>query len=135
VHLNIVEVRKPEIDANAGRRQHRPAAGAPCRVPPRHEAGCSVCHADGRRGHPYQLRAVWAVLKSRVPNGIAKAACRCTRCAPTSTTVPHTAHTAYGVNGIKVWIFKGEILEHDPMASEDKRSSRCRKAAVIAPAP
>ena len=31
-----------------------------------------------------------------------------------------TAHTAYGTCGIKVWIFKGEILEHDPMA-QDKR--------------
>ena len=29
-----------------------------------------------------------------------------------------TAHTAYGTCGIKVWIFKGEILEHDPMAQE-----------------
>ena len=24
----------------------------------------------------------------------------------------------YGAIGIKVWIFKGEILEHDPMAQE-----------------
>jgi small subunit ribosomal protein S3 len=32
-----------------------------------------------------------------------------------------TAHTAYGACGIKVWIFKGEILEHDPMA-QDKRA-------------
>ena len=31
-----------------------------------------------------------------------------------------TAHTAYGKCGIKVWVFKGEILEHDPMA-QDKR--------------
>ena len=31
-----------------------------------------------------------------------------------------TAHTAYGTCGIKVWIFKGEILEHDPMA-QDRR--------------
>jgi small subunit ribosomal protein S3 len=31
-----------------------------------------------------------------------------------------TAHTAYGTNGVKVWIFKGEILEHDPMGV-DKR--------------
>jgi small subunit ribosomal protein S3 len=30
------------------------------------------------------------------------------------------AHTAYGRIGVKVWIFKGEILEHDPMA-QDKR--------------
>ncbi len=29
-----------------------------------------------------------------------------------------TAETAYGVIGVKVWIFKGEILEHDPMAQE-----------------
>ncbi len=28
------------------------------------------------------------------------------------------AKTAYGVIGIKVWIFKGEIMEHDPMAAE-----------------
>jgi small subunit ribosomal protein S3 len=31
-----------------------------------------------------------------------------------------TANTAYGSCGIKVWVFKGEILEHDPMAV-DKR--------------
>ena len=28
------------------------------------------------------------------------------------------AETAYGICGIKVWVFKGEILEHDPLASE-----------------
>jgi hypothetical protein len=31
------------------------------------------------------------------------------------------AITTYGIIGVKVWIFKGEILEHDPMA-QDKRS-------------
>ena len=36
-----------------------------------------------------------------------------------------TAHTAYGTCGIKVWIFKGEILEHDPMA-QDKTRGRSR---------
>lgn len=30
------------------------------------------------------------------------------------------AVTAYGIIGIKVWVFKGEIMEHDPMASEKK---------------
>ena len=59
--------------------------------------------------------------RDRAPwSGIAKAACRCTRCAPTSTTASPTAITTYGTCGIKVWIFKGEILEHDPMA-QDKR--------------
>ena len=28
------------------------------------------------------------------------------------------AHTAYGVCGVKVWIFKGEILGHDPTAQD-----------------
>jgi small subunit ribosomal protein S3 len=31
-----------------------------------------------------------------------------------------TAHTTYGAIGIKVWIFKGEVIGHDPMA-QDKR--------------
>jgi small subunit ribosomal protein S3 len=30
------------------------------------------------------------------------------------------AHTTYGVCGVKVWIFKGEIMAHDPYA-QDKR--------------
>ncbi len=29
-----------------------------------------------------------------------------------------TAKPAYGTCGVKVWIYKGGILEHDPMASE-----------------
>jgi small subunit ribosomal protein S3 len=32
-----------------------------------------------------------------------------------------TANTAYGTCGVKVWIFKGEIMEHDPMASERRQ--------------
>ena len=38
------------------------------------------------------------------------------------------AKTAYGVIGIKVWIFKGEIIEHDPMAAE-KRSLEAQDQA------
>ena len=30
------------------------------------------------------------------------------------------ATTAYGIIGIKVWIFKGEIMEHDPSARDRK---------------
>ena len=47
-----------------------------------------------------------------------------------------TAFTTFGTCGVKVWIFKGEILEHDPMA-QDKRmaegessSSRPRRDAA-----
>jgi small subunit ribosomal protein S3 len=39
-----------------------------------------------------------------------------------------TAKTAYGTCGVKVWVFKGEILEHDPMA-QDKRLSESNEPA------
>ncbi|HPE29661.1 MAG TPA: 30S ribosomal protein S3, partial [Parvularculaceae bacterium] len=31
-----------------------------------------------------------------------------------------TARTTYGAIGVKVWIFKGEIMEHDPLAQEKR---------------
>ncbi len=34
-----------------------------------------------------------------------------------------TAFTTYGACGVKVWIFKGEILDHDPMAIEKRQDS------------
>jgi small subunit ribosomal protein S3 len=33
---------------------------------------------------------------------------------------PYEALTPYGIIGIKVWIFKGEIMEHDPAARDRK---------------
>ena len=36
-----------------------------------------------------------------------------------------TAFTTYGTCGVKVWIYKGEILAHDPMA-QDKRLNEQR---------
>ena len=43
------------------------------------------------------------------------------------------ALTAYGVIGIKVWVFKGEILGHDPMAQDrlmmEAQTSGVRPAA------
>ncbi|MEL6473515.1 MAG: 30S ribosomal protein S3 [Pseudomonadota bacterium] len=33
------------------------------------------------------------------------------------------ALTTYGIIGIKVWIYKGEIMEHDPMAQDKKLES------------
>ena len=38
-----------------------------------------------------------------------------------------TAKTTYGVCGVKVWVFKGEILAHDPMA-QDKRMNEGQPA-------
>jgi small subunit ribosomal protein S3 len=38
-----------------------------------------------------------------------------------------TAQTTYGACGVKVWVFKGEVLAHDPMA-QDKRSQDLQAA-------
>ena len=29
-----------------------------------------------------------------------------------------TAQTTYGTCGVKVWVYKGDIMEHDPQAQE-----------------
>jgi small subunit ribosomal protein S3 len=36
------------------------------------------------------------------------------------------ASTAYGIIGVKVWIFKGDIMEHDPSA-RDRRLSELKE--------
>jgi len=122
VHLNIVEIRKPEIDArlvaeNIGQQLER-------RVAFRRAMKRSVQSAmrlgalgirincAGRLGGAEIARTEWYregrvplhTLRADIDYGMA------------------TAKTAYGACGIKVWIFKGEILAHDPMA-QDKRMS------------
>ncbi len=120
VHLNIVEVRKPEIDANlvadniaqqlerriAFRRAMKRAVQSAMRMG---AEGIRIT-CSGRLGGAEIARTEW-YREGRVPLHTLRA------------DVDYgtaTAHTAYGTNGIKVWIFKGEILEHDPMA-QDKR--------------
>ena len=86
VHLNIVEIRKPEIDAklvaeNIAQQLERRVAfrrvmKRPC------SRRCVLAHWASAS----TAAAVSAARKSRAWNGIAKAAFRCTRCAPTSTT-------------------------------------------------
>ena len=39
------------------------------------------------------------------------------------------AKTTYGIIGVKVWIFKGEIMEHDP-AGRDKRLNESQENSV-----
>ena len=55
VAINIVEVRKPEIDATLVAEFDRPAARAPRGVPPGDEARSPVRDAARRRRHPHQL--------------------------------------------------------------------------------
>ncbi|WP_136657438.1 30S ribosomal protein S3 [Nitratireductor sp. XY-223] len=117
-HLNIVEVRKPEIDATlvaqsiaqqlerrvAFRRAMKRAVQSAMRLG---AEGIRIT-CGGRLGGAEIARTEW-YREGRVPLHTLRA---------DIDYGTAEAHTAYGVCGIKVWIFKGEILEHDPMASE-----------------
>jgi small subunit ribosomal protein S3 len=121
VALNIVEIRKPEIDATlvadsitqqlerrvAFRRAMKRAVQSAMRLG---AEGIKIT-CSGRLGGAEIARVEW-YREGRVPLHTLRA------------DVDYgvsTAHTAYGTCGVKVWIFKGEILEHDPMA-QDKRA-------------
>ena len=121
VHLNIVEIRKPEIEAKlvaeniaqqlvrrvAFRRAMKRAVQSAIRLGAQ---GIRI-NCGGRLGGAEIARTEWYregrvplhTLRADVDFGIA------------------TARTAYGTCGVKVWVFKGEIMAHDPMA-QDKRA-------------
>jgi small subunit ribosomal protein S3 len=120
VHINIVEVRKPEIDATlvaqsiaqqlerrvAFRRAMKRSVQSAMRLGAQ---GIRI-NCGGRLGGAEIARTEW-YREGRVPLHTLRA------------DVDYgtaTAHTAYGTVGVKVWVFKGEILEHDPMASEKR---------------
>jgi small subunit ribosomal protein S3 len=117
-HLNIVEVRKPETDAAlvaqsiaqqlerrvAFRRAMKRAVQSAMRLG---AEGIRIV-SSGRLGGAEIARTEW-YREGRVPLHTLRADIDYGQA---------EAHTAYGICGIKVWIFKGEILEHDPMASE-----------------
>jgi len=118
VSLNIVEIRKPEIDATliaeniaqqlerrvAFRRAMKRAVQSAMRLG---AEGIRI-NCGGRLGGAEIARSEW-YREGRVPLHTLRA------------NIDHAtaeAHTAYGVCGVKVWIFKGEILGHDPMATD-----------------
>ncbi|MBT6286615.1 MAG: 30S ribosomal protein S3 [Rhodospirillaceae bacterium] len=120
VHLNIVEIRKPEIDAKlvaeniaqqlerrvAFRRAMKRAVQSAMRLG---AEGIRI-NCGGRLGGAEIARTEW-YHEGRVPLHTLRA------------DVDYgtaTGRTTYGACGVKVWIFKGEILAHDPMA-QDKR--------------
>ncbi|MAJ35097.1 MAG: 30S ribosomal protein S3 [Candidatus Puniceispirillum sp. TMED52] len=120
VSLNIIEVRKPEIDAKliaesiaqqlerrvAFRRAMKRAVQSAMRLG---ALGVRI-NCAGRLGGAEIARTEW-YREGRVPLHTLRA------------EVDYgegTAHTTYGACGIKVWVFKGEVLTHDPMA-QDKR--------------
>ncbi|MGF1622020.1 MAG: 30S ribosomal protein S3 [Rhodomicrobiaceae bacterium] len=118
VHLNIVEVRKPEIDATlvaesiaqqlerrvAFRRAMKRAVQSALRLG---ALGIRI-NCSGRLGGAEIARMEW-YREGRVPLHTLRA---------NIDYGTALASTAYGIIGLKVWIFKGEIYEHDPMAQE-----------------
>jgi small subunit ribosomal protein S3 len=139
VHINIVEVRKPEIDASlvaasiaqqlerrvAFRRAMKRAVQSAMRLG---AEGIRIT-CGGRLGGAEIARTEW-YREGRVPLHTLRA---------DIDFGTATANTAYGACGIKVWIFKGEIMEHDPMASEkrqtegaDQGTTRRREPAAAA---
>ncbi len=118
VHLNIIEIRKPEIDAKlvaeniaqqlmrrvAFRRAMKRAVQSAMRL----GAGGIRINCGGRLGGAEIARMEWYregrvplhTLRADIDYGTAR------------------ANTTYGTCGVKVWVFKGEILAHDPMAQD-----------------
>ncbi|HEY2708414.1 MAG TPA: 30S ribosomal protein S3 [Caulobacteraceae bacterium] len=120
VALNIVEVRKPETDAqlvseNIGQQLERRVAFR--RAMKRSMQSATRLGAKGIRVEVAgrlggaEIARTESYHEGRVPRHTLRA------------DIDYgfsEAHTTYGVIGVKVWIFKGEVLEHDPMA-QDKR--------------
>ena len=120
-HLNIVEVRKPEIDATlvaqsiaqqlerriAFRRAMKRAVQAAMRLG---AEGIRI-NCAGRLGGAEIARMEW-YREGRVPLHTLRA---------DIDYGFYEAKTTYGIIGVKVWVFKGEIMAHDPMA-HDKRA-------------
>jgi small subunit ribosomal protein S3 len=121
VSLNILEIRKPELDATlvaesiaqqlerrvAFRRAMKRAVQSAMRLGAQ---GIRI-NCSGRLGGAEIARVEWYregrvplhTLRADIDFGVA------------------TAKTTYGTCGVKVWIFKGEIMAHDPMA-QDRRA-------------
>ncbi|MBT4041718.1 MAG: 30S ribosomal protein S3 [Rhodospirillales bacterium] len=118
VHLNIVEVRKPEIDAqlvaeNVAQQMERRVSVR--RAMKRVVQGAMRLGAEGirlnctgRLGGAEIARMQW-YREGRVPLHTMRA---------NIDYGTATAATTYGACGVKVWIYKGDILAHDPLGVE-----------------
>ena len=118
VKLNIVEIRKPEIDAKlvaqgiadqlirrvAFRRAMKRAMQSAMRLG---AEGIKIM-CGGRLGGA-EIARVEQYREGRVPLHTLRA---------NIDYAEAEALTAYGIIGIKVWVFKGEILGHDPTSQD-----------------
>jgi small subunit ribosomal protein S3 len=123
VSLNIIEIRKPETDAQlvaeniaqqlerrvAFRRAMKRSMQSATRLGAkgvRVEVAGRLGGAEIARTESYhEGRVPRHTLRADIDYGFAE------------------AHTTYGIIGVKAWIFKGEVLEHDPMALDKRLAS------------
>lgn len=111
VHINIEEVRKPDLEAKLvaqnvaqqleRRVMFRRAMKRAVQNAMRQGAEGIKIQVSGRLGGAEIARAEW-YREGRVPLHTLRA---------DIDYATYEAHTTYGVIGVKVWIFKGEVLE------------------------
>jgi small subunit ribosomal protein S3 len=118
VHINIIEIQRPETDAQlvaesialqlerrvAFRRAMKRAVQSAMRLG---ALGIRI-NCSGRLGGAEIARMEW-YREGRVPLHTLRA---------DIDYGEATAMTTYGTCGVKVWVYRGEIMEHDPMAHE-----------------
>ena len=122
VHVNIEEIRKPELDAQLiadsitgqleKRVMFRRAMKRAMQNAMRLGAQGIKITSSGRLNGAEIARTEWYregrvplhTLRADIDYGVA------------------IAMTTYGTCGVKVWIFKGEIMEHDPFAVEKRQA-------------
>lgn len=118
VSLNILEIRKPELDAKlvaegianqlerrvSFRRAMKRAIPTAMRLGAegiKVSCGGRLAGADIARTEGYREgRVPLHTLRANIDYGVAE------------------ANTTYGIIGVKVWIYKGDVMTHDPMAQD-----------------
>ena len=123
VFVNLVEIRKPETDSNLvaedvarqleRRVSFRRAMKRAMQTTMRMGAQGVRLTVAGRLGGAEIARTEW-YREGRVPLHTLRA---------DIDYGTAEAKTTYGIIGIKCWIFKGEIMEHDPMALDRKQEA------------
>jgi small subunit ribosomal protein S3 len=120
VQINIEEIRKPDTDAKLvamnvaqqleRRVMFRRAMKRVVQNALRQGAEGIKIQVSGRLGGAEIARTEW-YREGRVPLHTLRA---------DIDYATHEAHTTYGVIGVKVWIFKGEILDNRAVATDSK---------------
>jgi len=129
LHLNIVEVRKPEVDAQLvaesiaqqleRRVSFRRAMKRSVQNAMRMGALGIRVNVGGRLGGAEIARTEW-YREGRVPLHTLRA---------DIDYAHYEAMTPYGIIGIKVFIYKGDIMEHDPSA-HDRKHAELQEGAI-----